>query len=299
MLNQQWLLTFKTLVELGSFTRTAEQLFMTQPGVSQHIKKLEQACGYALLQRHRKRFELTDAGKKVYQYSLSLQLQQAELLAALGEDQAFVGECRLACSGALALSLYPKMLRLQQQHSRLSMMLEVAPNQSILQQIQAGTIDMGIVTHLSNEWLFDSEVIGYESLCLLLPASFTAPVTIASLTQLGIIKHPDAMQYLSLFCRQCGNDELLGLPLDSLPISGYVNQLSQILMPVAAGFGFTVLPKSAVDNFALPATIQCYQSPQRVHETLYVVQKRHRLLPTRYQALLEAVRQVIQPAAIG
>ncbi|MGC7906805.1 helix-turn-helix domain-containing protein [Vibrio anguillarum] len=41
-----WLNTFKTLVDIGHFTKAAELLHMTQPGVSQHINKLEAACGY-------------------------------------------------------------------------------------------------------------------------------------------------------------------------------------------------------------------------------------------------------------
>ena len=32
MLNPVWLHTFKTLIEVGHFTQTAEKLFMTQPG---------------------------------------------------------------------------------------------------------------------------------------------------------------------------------------------------------------------------------------------------------------------------
>lgn len=54
MLNQQWLATFVTLVEVGHFTHTANKLFMTQPGVSQHIKKLEEQVGVHLLLRDRK-----------------------------------------------------------------------------------------------------------------------------------------------------------------------------------------------------------------------------------------------------
>ncbi|TMN84121.1 LysR family transcriptional regulator, partial [Pseudoalteromonas phenolica] len=42
MINPTWLNTFCTLVEVNHFTQTAERLFMTQSGVSQHIKKLEQ-----------------------------------------------------------------------------------------------------------------------------------------------------------------------------------------------------------------------------------------------------------------
>ncbi|QDF65847.1 hypothetical protein FJQ87_03375 [Shewanella sp. SNU WT4] len=114
--------------------------------------------------------------------------------------------------------------------------------------------------------------------------NFSGPVDIAALSELGLIKHPDAMQYLSLFCSHCGNDDLLKLQLDTLPVSGYVNQLTQILAPVSLGLGFTVLPKSAVDNFAIATSIQCYQSPLSVNETLYAVHKRYWQLPARYHA---------------
>ena len=66
MLNPIWLNTFKTLVDVGHFTKTAELLHMTQPGVSQHINKLEAACGYPLIKRFNKKFELTIYGRKVY-----------------------------------------------------------------------------------------------------------------------------------------------------------------------------------------------------------------------------------------
>ncbi|WP_272966300.1 LysR family transcriptional regulator, partial [Alteromonas australica] len=72
MLNPQWLDTFKVLVETGNFTRTAEQRFMTQPGVSQHIKKLEEACGCELVIRLGKGVELTEQGQRVYDYAQSL-----------------------------------------------------------------------------------------------------------------------------------------------------------------------------------------------------------------------------------
>ena len=42
MINVTWLRTFCTLAEVGHFTRTAERLYMTQSGVSQHIRKLEE-----------------------------------------------------------------------------------------------------------------------------------------------------------------------------------------------------------------------------------------------------------------
>ena len=64
VINSQWLRTFITLVELKHYSQTADKLCMTQPGVSQHIKKLEAQMGARLLNRIGKKFELTEAGSQ-------------------------------------------------------------------------------------------------------------------------------------------------------------------------------------------------------------------------------------------
>ncbi|WP_260847496.1 LysR family transcriptional regulator [Shewanella algae] len=69
MINPNWLKTFKTLIDTGHFTKTADVLFMTQPGVSQQIRKLEESCGHALIRRINKTFEITEQGKLVYEYA--------------------------------------------------------------------------------------------------------------------------------------------------------------------------------------------------------------------------------------
>lgn len=68
MLNTQHLITFRTLVETGSFTQTARKLGLTQPAVSQHIQKLEKGLGKPLLIRHGRSTELTEAGKVLYKH---------------------------------------------------------------------------------------------------------------------------------------------------------------------------------------------------------------------------------------
>ncbi len=59
MLNPSFLKTFIALVETKSFTKTAEILHMTQPGVSQHVKWMEDYFGEPLIVREGKKFELT------------------------------------------------------------------------------------------------------------------------------------------------------------------------------------------------------------------------------------------------
>lgn len=292
MLNPSWLKTFVTLIETGHFTKTAEKLFMTQPGVSQHIKKLEDACGHPLIARQNKSFEITEAGKTVYDYAKQLDVQQAQMLSALGHDDPYSGTVSLACSGSLALMLYPHLLNLQHQHPDLVTQVEAAPHRKVLADIISGEADIGIVTHAPTDPRIESKQFGVEPLCLMLPnTASTQAFTLQDLQQLGLIRHPDAEHFLSLFFSQCGESELENINISALPVKGYVNQLSQILLPVAKGLGFTVLPKSALDAFPLKSEIAVYQPKQPVVEPLYVVTKRHRQTPARFDTVKEIIRQ--------
>lgn len=284
MLNPLWLHTFKTLIDIGHFTQTAEKLYMTQPGVSQHVKKLEQACGHALIKRENKSFELTEQGRLVYDYAVKVAVEEAALLDNLNFDDPFSGECRLSCSGSLALRIYPQLLELQKQHQGLTIHLEVAPNDKILRDIDNGVVDIGVVTHLPSSSLFHSEELGSEPLCLILPKCHEGKsVTADLLLRYGVIQHPDATHYLSLYFEQCGDPELASLNTKALPTVSYINQLHQILLPVSKGIGFTVLPKSALDSFPHRDQL-CIHTPNKaVTEKLYLVHKRNRDLPNRYK----------------
>ncbi|MEZ9230657.1 LysR family transcriptional regulator [Vibrio amylolyticus] len=294
MLNPLWLNTFKTLVDIGHFTQTAEKLYMTQPGVSQHIKKLESACDHLLLKREGKSFELTEQGRIVYQHALKLELEDALLKEKLSFDNPYSGECKIACSGSLALVLYPKLLTLQQQHPTLSIQIEAAPNQKILNDLQAGSIDLGLVTHAPNSGLFQSKTIGTEELCLVLPKVYAGQsITADLLNECGLIAHPDVTHYLALYLDLCGDTELAQINRDDLPRSGYINQLSQILLPVAMGVGFTVIPRGAIESFQNKEALYIAPTKHPVQETLYMVHKRHRSLPARYESISAPIEEAV------
>src|SRR4029077_5677570 len=53
---------FAALVDAGSFTQAAEQMFIAQPTLSQQIRRLEEIVGTPLLQRRREGLRLTAAG---------------------------------------------------------------------------------------------------------------------------------------------------------------------------------------------------------------------------------------------
>ncbi|MGJ3245494.1 MAG: LysR substrate-binding domain-containing protein [Elainellaceae cyanobacterium] len=72
---------FEATARHGSFTRAAEELFLTQPTVSMQVKQLTKALGLPLFEQVGKRLYLTDAGRELYSTCQEIfeQLDQLEM----------------------------------------------------------------------------------------------------------------------------------------------------------------------------------------------------------------------------
>ncbi len=64
---------------------------MTQSGVSQHVRKLEEQLGTSLLDRQGKKFSLTEAGERLYIEARTIILDLENLEQKVNADPAFEG----------------------------------------------------------------------------------------------------------------------------------------------------------------------------------------------------------------
>ena len=63
---------FVSVVKLGTLTRAAEALYLSQPSISLLLQALERELGMSLLERRRRRINLTDAGEVLYELARPL-----------------------------------------------------------------------------------------------------------------------------------------------------------------------------------------------------------------------------------
>lgn len=68
MLNLEWLRTFKAIYETGTLSAAAQELFISQPGVSLHLNTLEAYTGYKLFDRSARKMVPTERGKVLYNF---------------------------------------------------------------------------------------------------------------------------------------------------------------------------------------------------------------------------------------
>ncbi|MGJ7916507.1 LysR family transcriptional regulator [Massilia sp. LXY-6] len=286
MLNPQWLRSFATLAETGSFTRTAARLGLTQAAVSQHVSHLEDALGPLLVRRPRQ-IELTPAGRALLDYCAELEQADKRLQSRLTDAQADCGEVSLVTPGSIGLALYPVLLDLQQAHRGLVIRHRFAPDPEARDAVLNNTYELGLVTLRPDDPRLASEAFIEEPLELLVPAAAKAD-SWDDLAALGFIDHPDGQAMATrLLSRQFPANP----GVRTLPRHGFVNQIGLILEPVARGFGFTVLPRHARLAFARPDAIRVIEGCAPVVDQLWLIYRAEWPLPARALRLVEHMRR--------
>ncbi|WP_386683456.1 LysR family transcriptional regulator [Loktanella sp. R86503] len=292
MLNATWLETFTTLCETGHFTRTAMRLNMTQPGVSQHLRKLEDQIGQSLMTRQGKSFNLTPAGEAVFAMGQSRRAQEDALRSAITADDPDSGTVRIACSGSFAMLLYPALLPWMKNAPDIAINLHAAPQAQVLAGLVDGLFDLGVLDADPGHPRLHASHLGEEELCLVLPADAPdAPPAFADLQARGMIGHPDGSAYADDLLHLNFPGEYTGA--DRLRMRGFVNQIGQIPAPVAQGIGYTLLPRSGIEAFGRKDLLKIVQLAQRRRHPLWLVARRGGSMPAR----LTYARDIIAAAA--
>ena len=275
MINVTWLRTFCTLAEVGHFTRTAERLYMTQSGVSQHIRKLEEQLDTDLLIRQGKQFSLTNAGEQLYREAVEILQRLSNLEQRIGEDPPYEGLVRLMSPGSVGLKLYPQLLTLQQQHPKLVIDYRFAPNADIEQAF------------ISDDETISCKPMAQEALILVTPATTVEP-SWEQLMALGFIDHPDGAHHAGMLLT--ANYEQFQ-HINDFEKKGFSNQIGLILEPVSRGIGFTVLPAHAVAAYPKPELINSHHLPVAVSETLYLAVRRQQAPANRMHTVINEVKK--------
>ncbi|HUZ45416.1 MAG TPA: LysR family transcriptional regulator [Terriglobia bacterium] len=142
------LASFLEVARLQSFSRAAEKIYRTQPAISAQVRLLEQECGEKLFDRSGKKVLLTPAGEILLRYAEKLLELQKEALQTIAElNQTPRGKLYIGANEATCLYVLPKTFaRFRQLYPLVQISIYRNFSHKILQKVQEGAVDMGIVT---------------------------------------------------------------------------------------------------------------------------------------------------------
>lgn len=134
---------FCKVVQNKSFSKAAQDLFLSQPAVSQAVRQLEEQLGTQLLLRSSKKVELTAEGKLLYEYASSaLGLLESAEHQLGGLHELKVGQLRLAAGDITARHLLLLALEhFHQLYPQVHLSIFNRTSMGSLELLRAGRID--------------------------------------------------------------------------------------------------------------------------------------------------------------
>jgi DNA-binding transcriptional LysR family regulator len=158
---------FYTVAKQLSFTKAAEQLFMTQPAVTFQVKQLEEHFNTRLFERSHGRIALTPAGRIVEEYAERILAMSEEMDTRVADLTGTVaGPLLLGASTTIAEFILPQILgEFKAQHPEVQAHMTVANSETIVNRVADHTIDVGLIESpsylpsLQNEICCDDELV--------------------------------------------------------------------------------------------------------------------------------------------
>ena len=148
MVNLELYRVFYTVAKFGSSTRAAEELFISQPAVSQAVKQLENQLGTPLFNRTHMGMELsTQGGKLIFK-------QVEEALRLLDDAESKLLELKTTATGTLRIGatdaifshiLADKMVAYNQKYPAVKFELLTGTTPETLAQLKEGKCDVGFI----------------------------------------------------------------------------------------------------------------------------------------------------------
>ncbi len=267
--------TFVTVADLGSFSKSSDVLYVTQPAITQQIKSLEKTIGCKLLKRQGGKIVLTEEGERLYQKAKLLLESYDNLVKEMSQlkkdikDTLYIGS-----SPTFGEYKLPKLIvDFQKLFPGITVKLYVDTSKKIEDGIINGLINVGIVdkevdSRINSVELFKDELI----LCVAPSHELSRKLVI----------NPEELYHIDLVMREaysCTRKtvkdtlESMGLNFELLNIKIETNSTRSILNIVKSGYGASFFPKSSIqkeleDKELIPIDIKGF-SAYKVFNVIY------------------------------
>ncbi|MDD1966511.1 LysR family transcriptional regulator [Pseudomonas sp. NPDC090203] len=138
--------TFRVIGQERSISRAAARLHLTQPAISQALKRLEEQLGCQLIARRGPRFDLTEAGEQIFAIAGEMYGQVSQLSSALQQPgDEVIGKVRLLMISRIVSERFDRFLAdFHREHPRVDLEIDVMRSSDIVAALLEKTASLGL-----------------------------------------------------------------------------------------------------------------------------------------------------------
>lgn len=282
---------FVKIAELKSFSKAAEELFLTQPTVSKQIIDLENYFKIKLFDRTKRSVSLTRAGDLLLRYAkafISLKKEMVEAIDAFKGLKA--GSILVGASSIPGIYIIPQALNIfKQKYDGIKVKLIVSDSKEIIGKMEHGEIDIGFVgakdvsKNLNYKKLFDDTIV------IAAPKSFPGSVAIKDLKDYPII-----IREAGSGTRDCFDSALRRLHIDitdSLKVVAELTDTEAIKEAVKHGLGMTYISSMAIESEVKKGAVKIMHIDglKELKRSFFIITKKGKTILPHVKALMDTI----------
>lgn len=270
-----------TLAREGSFSRAADALRISQPSLSQYVKKIETELGAELFDRTNGEVRITDAGRVCLEAArkiLDIEHQMANALTDLADCR--TGTLIVGAAPYRAASMMPLIAaRFREKHPGMHLVVREGTTAELAEGMEHGEYDLALTLLPLDPYLFQWEKVMEEELVLAVPAALPA----LPCRTLGDRKYPaveaevlNGQALVMLTDTQFMQRQLDKLVLESglsVRPAAVVKSLEAQIEMVRAGVGMALTP-SGIARFCRDGGVRFYSFVQPLPRRELVLMRR-------------------------
>ncbi|MBP0444808.1 LysR family transcriptional regulator [Roseomonas sp. SSH11] len=277
------------VVRLGSLTRAAQALGVSQPTLTVQLRGLEEALGLTLLDRGVRGSLPTAEGQRLAE-AFGRLVGDFDLLVGEAREVAAqrAGLVRLAALPSVGTTVLPEALaRLRAASPGIRVLIRDAVAHRIGALVKAGEVELAIGTDMGPEPELRTELLLRDRMVAVLPGGHA--LAGGSIPPERLAREPliltDPQSSVRVLVERC-------LSMRGLPVSpAYeVTYMSTAIGLVRAGLGVAILPSSAVDAALAPAVVAASVDAPELEREVLLIRRAGRSLSPPARALAEALR---------
>lgn len=244
--------SFAAVVRYNSFTRAAENLYISQPTISTHIRALEEELKTRLIMRTTKNIEVTPEGMKLYDYAVNiLELRDRMVRECSSGARQII---HLGASTIPSAYILPEVLPA---YGKLSpntfFVIHQTDSKGVLDGLSDGVFDVGLIGMPHEREKLICESFCQDRMVLITPitpqfleykAAKASPVEI-------LLNEPVILREKGSGSKKSADKflEEMGISDEKMKVFARVNDPEAIKNLVAGGLGVSIISRRAAHNF--------------------------------------------------
>lgn len=277
---------FLAVAELRNFTKAAERCNVTQPSLSQQIKKLEQDLGGPLFHRMGRQIHLTEQGEILKSKAEKLYTDHENTIREVKD--AFSANNTIAFGAIMTIAPYLITALLDDLDTEERSVLRIEENftAGLIENLKGGRLDFAIMAAPIAETELLVESLGRERFVAVMPKGH--PLAEKEVADLDELLQEPFIELSRIHCAGEHIHELCNLQLKETQTVFVASQIETIRRLVAAGKGVTVLPHMSLRGES-DLCVKEIQGPSFYREIILVTHP-DRFLSSSIRVLLDRLR---------